>query len=143
MNTNQQDNYEQKSDFNIHATDSPIMRWLNPVLIDIGENSITMKYLVRDDMTNPFKLLHGGISALIIDDAIGATMMWFNQGYFFATINNTIDYKASANIGDELIAITNITDNHSRIAIAQCEIWNSDMSKLIEKWISKLLKRKN
>lgn len=120
---------------------SPVMRWLNPVLISINEKGLTFKYLIRNEMTNPYKGLHGGISALIIDDAIGATMMAFNQDYICLTVNNNIDYKSSAAEGETIFAETMIIENETRIVTARCEIWNADKSKIIAKGISKMLKK--
>jgi acyl-coenzyme A thioesterase 13 len=120
---------------------SPVMRWLNPTLMGIQGNGLTYKYLIRKEMTNPFGNLHGGISALIIDDAIGATSMAFNPDYICLTVNNIIDYKGSANEGETIIAETVILDNEHRIISVQCEIWNADKSKLIAKGISRLLKK--
>lgn len=120
---------------------SPVMRWLNPILTGVNEKGLTYKYLIRKEMTNPFGKLHGGISALIVDDSIGATMIAFNEDFICVTVNNSIDYKGTVNEGDTIIAETSIIESDSRIITAQCEIWNADKSKIIAKGISKLLKR--
>jgi acyl-coenzyme A thioesterase 13 len=120
---------------------SPVMRWLNPNLMSVDEMGLTFKYVVRGEMTNPFGTLHGGISAAIIDDAIGATMIAFNEGFVCITLNNTIDYLAPAKEGDTILARTTIIENENKISIVQCEIYNDDQSVLISKGISKLLKK--
>jgi acyl-coenzyme A thioesterase 13 len=120
---------------------SPVMRWLNPTLISVNENGLTYKYLVRKEMTNPFGKLHGGISALIVDDAIGATMIAFNEDFICLTVNNNIDYKGTIDEGDIIIAETLLLENEQRIVTAQCEIWNADKSKIIAKALSKMLKK--
>lgn len=120
---------------------SPVMRWLNPIWVGASEKGLTFKHIVRNEMTNPYGTLHGGISALIIDDAIGATTMIFLPDYHCVTVNNTIDYKAAAIEGDTLIAETLLLENESKIILLQCEIWNANKSKLIAKGVSKMLKR--
>lgn len=120
---------------------SPVMRWLNPILTSVNENGLTYKYIVRNEMTNPFGKLHGGISALIIDDAIGATMIAFNENFIYFIVNNNINYKGVAVEGETIFAETSILDNENRIINVQCEIWNADKTKLIAKGISKLLKK--
>jgi acyl-coenzyme A thioesterase 13 len=120
---------------------SPVMRWLNPTLLSVNENGLTYKYLVRKEMTNPFGKLHGGISALIIDDAIGATMIAFNEDFICLTVNNNIDYKGTAEEGDNIVAETLLLENEQRIITAQCEIWNADKSKIIARALSKMLKK--
>jgi acyl-coenzyme A thioesterase 13 len=120
---------------------SPVMRWLNPILVSVNEKGLTYKYSIRKEMTNPSGKLHGGISALIIDDAIGATMIVFNEEFTCITVNNTIDYKGAAEAGDTILAETSIVENENRLITVQCEIWNADKSKIIATGISKLLKR--
>lgn len=120
---------------------SPVMRWLNPILKSVNENGLTFEYLIRNEMTNPFGKLHGGMSALIIDDAIGATIIAFNENFICVTVNNSIDYKGAADEGETIFAETSILDNENRIISVQCEIWNTDKSKLIAKGVSKLLKK--
>lgn len=120
---------------------SPVMRWLNPILISVDEKGLTYEYIIRKEMTNPFGKLHGGISALIIDDAIGATMIVFNEEFMCITVNNNIDYKGAAEEGETIIVETSILENENRLITVQCEIWSTDKSKMIAKGISKLLKR--
>ena len=120
---------------------SPVMRWLNPTLTSVNEKGLTYEYLIRKEMTNPFGKLHGGISALIIDDAIGATLIAFNENFICLTVNINIDFKGTADDGETIIAETLILENEHRIMTAQCEIWNADKSKIIAKGFSKLLKK--
>lgn len=122
---------------------SPVMKWLNPTLLKINEQGLTYGYVVRHEMTNPSGNLHGGISALIIDDTIGATLIAFLEDYFCVTVNNNIDYKAAAGLGETILAETVITDSASRIVTVQCEIWNADRSKLIARGVSRMLKKAN
>ncbi len=120
---------------------SPVMKWLNPTLLQINEQGLTYSYVVRHEMTNPSGNLHGGISALIIDDTIGATLIVFLEDFLCVTVNNTIDYKSSACIGENILAETLILDSTSRIITVQCEIWNADRSKLIARGVSRMLKK--
>jgi uncharacterized protein (TIGR00369 family) len=120
---------------------SPVMRWLNPTLEDVGDMGVTFKYTIRNEMTNPFGTLHGGITAAIIDDVIGATMLAFNEEFMCITLDNFIEYKAPAVEGDIVYAITKIIDNENKVSVAQCEIYNHDRSVLIAKGNSKLLKK--
>lgn len=120
---------------------SPVMRWLNPIWLGASDKGLTFKYIIRKEMTNPYGTLHGGISALIIDDAIGATTMIYLPDYQCVTVNNIIDYKSSAIEGDTLIAETMLLENESKIIKLQCEIWNAERTKLVAKGISKMLKR--
>lgn len=119
---------------------SPFMNWLKPKMIAVEEGKLSFEYTIRNEMTNPFKTLHGGITAAIIDDAIGATLICYGEPHFYVTINNAIDYFYSAKENDIIIAETYINKKGKQIVNAQCEIWNADQSKLLAKGYTNLLK---
>lgn len=119
---------------------SPFMSWLKPVMLSVEEGSLTFQYTIRKEMTNPFGTLHGGITAAIIDDSIGATLISYGEPYFYVSINLVIDYISSAREGDEVIAQTSIIKKGNQVVNAQCEVWNKDRSRLIAKGYTNLLK---
>ena len=90
------------------ASPSPFMLWLKPVVRSAEEGKLAFEYTVRKEMTNPIGTLHGGVTAAIIDDALGATIFSFNEPFFYTTINNVIDYLSAAREGDIIIAETSI-----------------------------------
>lgn len=119
---------------------SPFMNWLRPKMIAVTEGSLSFEYTVRKEMTNPFGTLHGGVIGAIIDDAIGATLISYGEPNFYVTINNVIDYFASGRENDIIIATTAINKKGKTIVNAQCEIWNSDKTKMLAKGYTNLLK---
>lgn len=119
---------------------SPLMRWLNPVMLSVDEGNIVFEYIVRKEWLNPIGNLHGGITAAIVDDAIGATVFTYGEPVFYSTINNAIDYFGVAQDGQKIIAKTTITKKGKQLINAQCEVWNSDQTRLIAKGYSNLLK---
>ena len=119
---------------------SPFMSWLKPVMLSVEEGSLTFQYTIRKEMTNPFGTLHGGITAAIIDDSIGATLISYGEPYFYVSINLVIDYISSAREGDEIIAQTAILKKGNQVVNTQCEVWNKDRSRLIAKGYTNLLK---
>lgn len=119
---------------------SPFMRWLKPVVILAEEGHLEFEYTVRPEWLNPIGNLHGGVTAAIIDDILGATMFSLNEESFFTTINNVIDYFAVAKEGEKIIAETKIIKRGKQFINAQCEIWNEDKSRLIAQGTSNLFK---
>jgi len=119
---------------------SPFMSWLAPVVLVVDEGSLTFQHTVRKEMTNPFGTLHGGITAAIIDDAIGATLISYGEPYFYVSVNLVIDYLSAAREGDVILAQTSIIKKGSQVVNAQCEVWNADKTKLIAKGYTNLLK---
>ena len=131
-----------KSHIGKEITDSPspFMAWLKPVILAVEDGSLTFQHTIRKEMTNPFGTLHGGITAAIIDDAIGATLISYGEPYFYVSVNLVVDYLSAAREGDVILAQTSIIKKGSQIVNAQCEVWNADRSKLIAKGYTILLK---
>ncbi|MDR6516057.1 PaaI family thioesterase [Chryseobacterium camelliae] len=122
------------------ASPSPFMRWLNPVVLSAEEGKIAFQYTVRGEWLNPMGNLHGGVTAAIIDDSIGATMFTLNEKDFIVTVNNSIDYFSTAKENDHIIAETKIIKRGKQFVNAQCEIWNADKTRLIARGTSNLFK---
>lgn len=119
---------------------SPFMRWLKPIIISAEVGHLEFEYQIRPEWLNPVGNLHGGVTAAIIDDILGATMFSLNEPSFFTTINNVIDYFAAAKEGENVIAETSIIKRGKQFVNAQCEIWNADKTRLIARGTSNLFK---
>lgn len=119
---------------------SPFMRWLNPVMLSVEPGEIVFEYVVRSEWLNPIGTLHGGVTAAIVDDAIGAAIFSYGEPFFYSTINNCIDYFGPAQEGHKIIARTSVTKKGKQLINAQCEIWNGDQSRMLAKGYSNLIK---
>ena len=119
---------------------SPFMIWLKPTIVSATYGSLEFSYIIRREMTNPMGTLHGGVTAGIIDDLIGATLYSMNLGAFYTTINNAIDYFATAKEGDTIVAKTSIIKRGNTIINAQCELFLPSKNRLIAKGYSNMLK---
>jgi acyl-coenzyme A thioesterase 13 len=119
---------------------SPFTHWLKPVVVSAAQGEMVFRYTVRKEMTNPIDILHGGVTAAIMDDIIGVTMYSFNESKFYTTLNNVIDYFSTAVEGETVTAETRVIKKGSRVANVQCEIWNHDHTKLIARGYSNLLR---
>lgn len=122
------------------ASPSPFMHWLKPIVLSAESGKLAFQYTVRKEMTNPIRGLHGGVTAAIMDDIIGATMFSLNEEHFYTTVNNVIDYFSPAREGDLIVAETSLIKKGKQIVNAQCEIWNADKTRLIARGYSNLLK---
>ncbi|MGN8056540.1 PaaI family thioesterase [Pedobacter sp. 22163] len=122
-------------------TNSPsnFMNWLAPVLVKAEHGILVCQYTIRKEMTNPYQILHGGVTAGIIDDLIGATVFTMGLNERYTTVNNYIDYFAPASEGDEVIAETSIVKKGRTILNLQCEIFLPSKKRLIAKGYSNML----
>lgn len=117
---------------------SPVAKWLNGILVAIGEGEMEVEYVVREDMCNPMGTLHGGIAATILDDIVG-TMVYALGGEFgFTSVNLNCDFLNPAVVGDVLTARSaviragkNIVHVEGRLVNAQGRIVAKCTSNLI------------
>src|SRR5262245_24560851 len=70
--------------------------WLDGRLLEIREDGFDVEFQVREEMTNPLGLLHGGVQAAILDEVIGLTAYATNPEARYLSINLTIDFLGSA-----------------------------------------------
>ncbi|HEY0176457.1 MAG TPA: PaaI family thioesterase [Pedobacter sp.] len=124
----------------IVGSPSGYMNWLKPVVVSAEPGALTFSYKIRREMTNPSGTLHGGVTAGIIDDLIGATVYTLGLSEAYTTINNSIDYFAPAKESDLIIAQTSIVKRGRSIINLQCEIWLPEKKRLIAKGYSNMLK---
>lgn len=122
-------------------TNSPsnYMNWLAPVLVKAESGVLVCRYTIRKEMTNPYQILHGGVTAGIIDDLIGATVYTMGLNDRYTTVNNYIDYFAPAAEGDEIMAETAVVKLGRTILNLQCEVFLPSRKRLIAKGYSNML----
>lgn len=123
----------------IEQSPSHFMNWLKPTLISAEKGTLHCSYVVRKEMTNPYGILHGGITAGIIDDLIGATVYILGLKDRYTTVNNNIDYFAPAYEGDIITAKTAIVKQGRAIINLQCEVFLPSKNRLIAKGYSNML----
>jgi len=118
---------------------SNYMNWLKPTVINAEKGSLHCSYVVRLEMTNPYGILHGGITAGIIDDLIGATVFTLGLSNAFTTVNNNIDYFAPAKEGDVITAKTSIIKQGRMIINLQCDVFLPKKDRLIARGYSNMI----
>ncbi len=123
----------------VTGSPSHFMNWLAPVLLKAEYGVLECRYTVRKEMTNPYGILHGGATAGIIDDLIGATVYTMGLNDRYTTVNNYIDYFAPAAEGEEVLARTAIVKRGKTILNLQCEIFLPAKNRLIAKGYSNML----
>lgn len=123
----------------ITGSPSPYMNWLKPIVLIADHGTLKFSYVVRKEMTNPYGTLHGGVTAGIIDDLIGATVYSLGLHVAFTTVNNSIDYFAPAREGDLIVAQTSIVKKGRSIINLQCEVYLPAKDRLIAKGYSNMM----
>ena len=117
---------------------SPLGRWLNGKLIAAEESSLTVEFVVREEMTNPGRILHGGISASMMDEVMGMTVFSLGRESFYSTINLSVDYLLPAKVGDVVLVKTKIIRAGKTVINMEAEIRNAEQ-KIVAKCTSNLV----
>lgn len=86
----------------LDKTPSAAGNWLAGTLVEIDNHHIKVSYVVRPEICNPAKMLHGGVASLIMDDVIGMGNLVAGSEYLMTTINLNVDFLASAQVGEIL-----------------------------------------
>ncbi|PYF74905.1 PaaI family thioesterase [Pedobacter nutrimenti] len=124
----------------VTSSPSAFMLWLAPVVKEISEGTMTFEYVVRKEMTNPIGTLHGGVTAAIMDDMIGATIISMGREHFYTTVNNVIDYFSAARLGDVVTGKTKIIKAGRQVINVEFELWNLKKERLLARGYSNALK---
>lgn len=105
---------------------TPVGRWLHGTLREARHGELVGDFTVRPEMTNPLGWLHGGITATIMDDMIGATIFALGREDFYTTVDLSVDYFASAREGDVVTAKTRLVKPGKQIIYAECDLFSAD-----------------
>ena len=89
-------------------TPSPVGRWLNGRLTDIREGSMEVEFTVREDMTNPMGVLHGGIASTILDEVVGTMVYALGRDFAYVSVNLNCDFLNAARVGETIFASGNV-----------------------------------
>jgi acyl-coenzyme A thioesterase 13 len=119
---------------------SPFTNWLAPVLLSARKGHIVCAYEVRHEMTNAIGILHGGVTAAFIDDAIAATLSAYGERTFYVTLSNMVDYFLPVPAGQRILAETLVIKKGRRIVSVQCELRNPKNNRLIARGYSNLIR---
>ncbi|MGQ9897932.1 MAG: PaaI family thioesterase [Acidobacteriota bacterium] len=119
---------------------SPLARWMGGTLTCAEPGKTTFVFTVREEMTNPVGILHGGAAAAIIDEVIGATVHGtLETEFFYTSVNLSIDFLASVPVGATITATTQVVRQGKTIINAACRLHDAD-GKLLAQASSNLLR---
>jgi uncharacterized protein (TIGR00369 family) len=114
--------------------------WWNPKIIAADKGGLKVSFMVSSKMLNPAQQLHGGITAALMDDIIGATVFALGDKDPFTTLNNVIDYFYAGRENDNLLLITKVIKKGRQIVNVQCELWNETETKILARGYSNLIR---
>ena len=117
---------------------SAATRWLGGKLKEVSRGRLVAEFVVREDMANPMKTLHGGAAAMIMDDMLGIMVYLMGNQYAHTSVNLNCDFLNPARIGTKLTVTAQVVREGRNIVHCQCEIQDTG-GKLIAKSASNLV----
>ncbi len=99
-------------------------KWLGIEVLKVGEGSCEMKMKVRDEMTNGFKIAHGGITYSLADSALAFASN--SHGKQAVSIETSISHTHKVMSGDVLTAVAEEQHRSDKIAVYEVKITNQE-----------------
>ena len=99
-------------------------KWLGIEILEINANFCKLKIKVREEMTNGFKIAHGGITYSLADSCLAFAAN--SDGFKAVSIETSISHTKKVNSGDILTAISKQVNKSSKTALYYITITNQD-----------------
>lgn len=99
-------------------------QWLHYKILRVQDGEVEVSLTVREEMTNPSKMLHGGMAAMICDEICGLAFYSTHAETIYTTVNLSIDYLWSAPIGSTIFALGKVIRKGKKIANTECTIYD-------------------
>jgi uncharacterized protein (TIGR00369 family) len=114
----------------ISGLQGPEKTFLHLIGVEVSElqqGSATLRLVVREDHCRPGRILHGGVTATLLDSACGlsgATLLSVGQDLVTAQLN--INYIRTAAPGQTLFARGHVEHRGKRTLICRAEVRSED-----------------
>ncbi len=99
-------------------------KWLGIEILEINANFCKLKLKVREEMTNGFKIAHGGITYSLADSCLAFAAN--ADGLKAVSIETSISHTKKVNSGDTLTAISKQVNKSTKTALYYITITNQE-----------------
>jgi len=97
-------------------------KWLGMEIVEVGEGFCELKMVVREEMTNGFKIAHGGITYSLADSALAFASN--SHGRKSVSVETSISHTKQCLVGDVITAKAIEKSISNKIAIYDITITN-------------------
>ena len=97
-------------------------KWLGIEIIEVGEGFCELQMTVREEMTNGFKIAHGGITYSLADSALAFASN--SHGIKSVSVETSISHTKQCFVGDVITAKAKEKSVSNKIAIYEITITN-------------------
>lgn len=100
--------------------------WLQPRIESIAVGKIAISVIVRDEMCNGYAHIHGGMMALIVDEAIGWAVYSLSTEVHYTSVNLNLDFLYAVAAGERIKAVAEIVRHGKKIINAAVKVYNEN-----------------
>lgn len=112
--------------------------WLAFTLDHIEKGTATISLTIRPEMTNPYKHIHGGMMALVIDESVGWAVLSLESETNYTTLNLNVDFLYAIKSGERLKAKSTVIRAGKKIINVECLVYDMQ-DRLLAKASSNLI----
>lgn len=98
--------------------------WLEYTLEHIEKGTATISLLVREEMTNPYNHIHGGMMALVMDEVIGWGVVSLDTDNYYTSLNLNVDFLYAIKQGERLKATSKVVRAGKKIIHVECDVYD-------------------
>jgi|SRR5690606_18576930 len=107
---------------------SPAGNWLQPRLESIEKGRATLSVEIRKEMCNPFGNIHGGMVALVADEAIGWAVVSLESESYYTSVNLQVDFLYAASLGERIFVDAEIIRQGKKILYAEVTVTSAQQT---------------
>jgi len=115
------------SDNSVLCRQVPLLDTLSIEAMEASEGKSRLRMRVADRHLRTLNMLHGGVTATLLDTALGyAVMSLAAEGFHAVTVQLNVNFTRPAMNGDVLEAVGRVLHAGTQTAVASGEVTNAD-----------------
>ena len=103
----------------------------NGKMVSAKRGEVEVAFEVTEEMTNPYGLLHGGVSCTLMDDLIGLAAATLGSDKFSISLNLQVSYLAKVMVGEKITVKAKIIREGRNVLNAITNIYNSSGKQVV------------
>ncbi len=96
--------------------------WMEFTLEKIEKGMAEISLVVKNEMTNPYKNIHGGMMALVIDETIGWAVVSLDTENYYTSLNLNVDFLYAIRQGERLWSKATVIRQGKKIIHVECVV---------------------
>ena len=99
--------------------------WLGITLEDAARGAVSLSLIIKEDMTNPYGNIHGGMMSALIDETIGWAVVSLEAGTHYTSLSLVVDFLYAAAAGEKIVASAKVIRQGKKIVHVECSVHNT------------------